>query len=136
MRNALAKHYENGAKIHGVDNWKKGLPVYGSERGGCFLDSMRRHIDQALQGKTDEPHAIAAIWNAFGAVWTLVHKPHSAMFLNASAVKGEEKSTPIDSDKLTPDINILRAIGDDLKRADIHEVMNEKIDKIMRDDKK
>ncbi len=71
MRKQLALHYEAGAAVHGVDNWKKGLPVYGSERGGCFLDSMRRHIDQALQGKDDEPHPIAAIWNAFGAVWTL-----------------------------------------------------------------
>lgn len=90
MRKQLALHYEAGAAVHGVDNWKKGLPVYGSERGGCFLDSMRRHIDQALQGKDDEPHAIAAVWNAFGAVWTLKHRPHSAMYQNASAVKAEE----------------------------------------------
>lgn len=90
MRKQLALHYEAGAAVHGVDNWKKGLPVYGSERGGCFLDSMRRHIDQALQGKDDEPHAIAAIWNAFGAVWTLKHRPHSAMYQNASAVKAGE----------------------------------------------
>lgn len=89
MRKSLAAHYEAGAKIHGVDNWKKGIPVYGSERGGCFLDSMRRHTDQALQGKTDEPHAVAALWNAFCAVWTLKHKPHSTMYQNASEVKAE-----------------------------------------------
>lgn len=74
MRKALSDHYEAGAIVHGVDNWKKGIPIYGSEKGGCFLDSMRRHIDQALQGLTDEPHAIAAIWNAFGAIWTLENK--------------------------------------------------------------
>ena len=90
MRKQLALHYEAGAVVHGIDNWKKGLPVYGSERGGCFLDSMRRHIDQALQGKDDEPHAVAALWNAFCAVWTLKHRPHSAMYQNASAVKAEE----------------------------------------------
>lgn len=90
MRKQLALHYEAGATVHGVDNWKKGLPVYGSARGGCFLDSMRRHIDQALQGKDDEPHAIAAVWNAFGAVWTLKHKPHSTMYQYASDVKAEE----------------------------------------------
>lgn len=78
MRKELALHYESGARVHGVDNWKKGIPVYGSERGGCFLDSMRRHIDQALQGKDDEPHAISAIWNAFGAVWTLKNLPKSS----------------------------------------------------------
>ena len=78
MRKQLALHYESGALVHGVDNWKKGIPVYGSERGGCFLDSMRRHIDQALQGKEDEPHAISAIWNAFGAVWTLNNHPKTS----------------------------------------------------------
>ena len=77
MRKQLALHYEAGAVVHGVDNWKKGLPVYGSERGGCFLDSMRRHIDQALMGLTDEPHAVAALWNAFCAVWTLKNKPEN-----------------------------------------------------------
>lgn len=87
MRNALAKHYEAGAVVHGIDNWKKGLPIYGSERGGCFLDSMRRHIDQALQGKDDEPHAVAAIWNAFSAVWTLKNKPTSTT--NSSEDKAE-----------------------------------------------
>ena len=86
MRKALAKHYEAGAKVHGVDNWKKGLPIYGSERGGCFLDSMRRHTDQMLQRKTDEPHAVAALWNAFCALWTLKHKPYSATYQNASVL--------------------------------------------------
>lgn len=95
MRKALAKHYEDGAKIHGVDNWKKGLPIYGSGRGGCFLDSMRRHTDQALAGMVDEPHAIAAIWNAFGAAWTLKHKPYCAVYQNSSEVKAEDKSTSI-----------------------------------------
>lgn len=90
MRKALAGHYEAGAEVHGIDNWKKGLPVYGSDRGGCFLDSMRRHSDQALMGLTDEPHAIAAIWNAVCAVWTLRHKSKSAIYQNASAVKAED----------------------------------------------
>jgi hypothetical protein len=87
MRKQLALHYEAGAVVHGVDNWKKGLPVYGSERGGCFLDSMRRHIDQALMGLTDEPHAVAALWNAFCAVWTLKNKPENTT--NSSETKPE-----------------------------------------------
>lgn len=73
MRNELAIHYERGAEIHGVNNWKKGIPISDSEKGGCFVDSMRRHIDQAISGADDEPHAIAAIWNAIGAVWTIKH---------------------------------------------------------------
>ncbi|MBR5296982.1 MAG: hypothetical protein IKU29_03830 [Parabacteroides sp.] len=108
MRKALAKHYEAGAVVHGVDNWKKGLPVYGSARGGCFLDSMRRHTDQALMGKTDEPHAVAAIWNAFGAVWTLKHKPHSAMYQNSSAVKAEEKPKSTHFDMVDSTIDALK----------------------------
>ena len=71
MRKSLAKHYEAGAIIHGPDNWKKGIKICGGKRGGTFLDSMRRHADQALMGLTDEPHATAAIWNAVGAIWTL-----------------------------------------------------------------
>lgn len=71
MRELLAKHYEAGAKVHGVNNWKKGIPVSDSERGGNFVDSMRRHTDQALRGLDDEPHAISAIWNAFCAIWTI-----------------------------------------------------------------
>ena len=71
MRKALADHYEAGAKVHGVNNWKKGIPISDSERGGNFVDSMRRHTDQYLDDKTDEPHAIAAIWNAFCAAWTI-----------------------------------------------------------------
>ena len=74
MRKALADHYEAGAKVHGVNNWKKGIPVSDSERGGNFVDSMRRHTDQYLDDKTDEPHAIAAIWNAFCAAWTIKNK--------------------------------------------------------------
>lgn len=108
MRKALAKHYEEGAKVHGVDNWKKGLPIYGSERGGCFLDSMRRHTDQMLQRKTDEPHAVAALWNAFCALWTLKHRPHSAMYQNASAVKGEEKPRSAHFDMIDSAIDALK----------------------------
>ena len=74
MRKALADHYEAGAKVHGVNNWKKGIPISDSERGGNFVDSMRRHTDQYLDDKTDEPHAIAAIWNAFCAAWTIKNK--------------------------------------------------------------
>lgn len=112
MRKALAKHYEEGAKVHGVDNWKKGLPIYGSERGGCFLDSMRRHTDQMLQRKTDEPHAVAALWNAFCAVWTLKHRPHSAMYQNASAVKAEEKPKSTHFDMVDSAIDALKYMSE------------------------
>lgn len=117
MRKALAKHYEEGAKVHGVDNWKKGLPIYGSERGGCFLDSMRRHTDQMLQRKTDEPHAVAALWNAFCALWTLKHRPHSAMYQNASAVKAEEKPRSAHFDMIDSAIDALKYMNKDKDAA-------------------
>jgi hypothetical protein len=113
MRKELARHYEEGAKVHGVDNWKKGLPIYGSERGGCFLDSMRRHTDQMLQRKTDEPHAVAALWNAFCALWTLKHKPYSTTYQNASAVKAEEKPKSAHFDMVDSAINALKYMNKD-----------------------
>ena len=119
MRKALAKHYEEGAKVHGVDNWKKGLPIYGSERGGCFLDSMRRHTDQMLQRKTDEPHAVAALWNAFCAVWTLKHRPHSAMYQNASAVKAEEKPKSTHFDMVDSAIDALKYMSENKEETEI-----------------
>ena len=101
MRKQLALHYEAGAVVHGVDNWKKGLPVYGSERGGCFLDSMRRHIDQALMGLTDEPHAVAALWNAFCAIWTLKNKPENVTNSSETKPEAEAKSKDREAEYLT-----------------------------------
>ena len=54
----VAKHFENGAVIHGARNWEKGLPL--SE----LLNSMERHLQQEKMGMTDEPHARAMAWNA------------------------------------------------------------------------
>lgn len=65
----LAKHYENGAKLYGVDNWKKGIPCYS------FFDSGMRHLCQFLIGKDDENHCISAIWNFIGYIWTYRNKP-------------------------------------------------------------
>ena len=71
MLKDLAVHYENGAEKYGVDNWKKGIPVTGGDRGGSFTDSGLRHLNQYLLGYTDEHHCIACIWNFIGALWTL-----------------------------------------------------------------
>lgn len=71
MLEKLAKHYETGAKLYGVNNWKHGIPIMEAEKGGCFLDSMRRHLKQYINGENDEPHMISCIWNALGILWTL-----------------------------------------------------------------
>lgn len=71
MLHDLAVHYECGAEKYGVDNWKKGIPVTGGDRGGSFTDSGLRHLNQWCQGLTDEPHHIACIWNFFGCIWSI-----------------------------------------------------------------
>jgi len=71
MLRDLAIHYENGAEKYGVDNWKKGIPVTGGDRGGSFMDSAMRHLTQYLIGLTDEPHQISCIWNCVCGLWTL-----------------------------------------------------------------
>jgi hypothetical protein len=55
----VAHHYEDGAEKYGVDNWKKGIPVVGGERGGNFTDSFLRHLHQMMSSifgemETDE----------------------------------------------------------------------------------
>ena len=74
MLKDLAVHYEMGAEKYGVDNWKNGIPETKGERGGSFRDSGLRHLQQLLDGKTDEPHQIAAIWNFIGAMYVRKHQ--------------------------------------------------------------
>ena len=54
----LAKHYQNGAKIHPEDNWKLGLPMKK------IYDSMNRHCINYLAGDRSEDHLAAIMWNA------------------------------------------------------------------------
>ena len=54
---ALARHFEQGAKKYGDDNWKKGQPLRR------FFDSAMRHAFEFRLGMDDEPHLVAAIWN-------------------------------------------------------------------------
>lgn len=55
----LAKHYENGAKKYGDDNWRKGLP---QKR---YCDSAIRHLFKYLGGDRSEDHLAAVAWNVF-----------------------------------------------------------------------
>lgn len=60
----LAKHYERGAERYGEYNWQKGIPCHS------FVDSALRHMLKYMDGRTDEDHLIAAIWNLCGLAWT------------------------------------------------------------------
>lgn len=54
----IAKHFEEGAVLHGSRNWEKGIPI--SE----IVNSLERHIAQFKMGETDERHDRAIAWNA------------------------------------------------------------------------
>jgi hypothetical protein len=63
---ALAIHYEKGCLKYGDRNWEKGIPVHS------FLDSAIRHLSQVIDGKDDENHAVAALWNIVCAYQTIL----------------------------------------------------------------
>jgi len=63
---ALAIHYEKGAQKYEARNWEKGLPV------SSFIDSGFRHLIDFLEGRDDENHLIASIWNLFCAYATII----------------------------------------------------------------
>lgn len=65
----VSKHFEEGAKKYGENNWQKGIPVH------CYIDSAVRHYLKFLRGDNDEPHDRAVVWNLMCAIWTCEHKP-------------------------------------------------------------
>ena len=65
----VAKHFEEGAKKYGENNWQKGIPVR------CYIDSAVRHYLKWLKGDQDEPHDRAFCWNILCAMWTIKNKP-------------------------------------------------------------
>jgi len=62
----LAIHYENGAKKYDKNNWRKGQPV------SRYFDSTMRHLWAEMDGKEDEDHASAILWNLIGIVQTKI----------------------------------------------------------------
>jgi hypothetical protein len=65
----VAKHYSEGCKKYGEDNWKKGIPLKS------YIDSGTRHYLKWLRGDQDEPHHKAFVWNMMSAIWTCKYKP-------------------------------------------------------------
>lgn len=53
----LAIVLEEGAKNHGEENWKNGMPF------NRLIDSTKRHINQFHEGLKDEDHLIHAVAN-------------------------------------------------------------------------
>ena len=72
----VAKHFEEGAKKYGENNWQKGIPV------PCYIDSAVRHYLKWLRDDEDEPHDRAFVWNIMCAWWTCMHKPELNNYAN------------------------------------------------------
>lgn len=64
----VAKHFEEGAKKYGENNWQKGLPV------NCYIDSAVRHYLKYLRGDNDEPHHRSFVWNVMCCLWEVNHR--------------------------------------------------------------
>ena len=65
----VAKHFEEGAKKYGDNNWRKGIPTH------VYIDSAVRHYLKWLRGDKDEPHDRAFCWNILCCIWTCKHMP-------------------------------------------------------------
>ena len=65
----VSKHFEEGAKKYGENNWQKGIPTH------CYIDSAVRHYLKYLRCDKDEPHDRAFVWNIMCCIWTCIHKP-------------------------------------------------------------
>jgi hypothetical protein len=64
----VSKHFEEGAKKYGDNNWQKGIPV------DCYLDSAIRHYLKFKRGDTDEPHDRAFVWNIMCCIWEVDYR--------------------------------------------------------------
>ena len=68
----VAKHFEEGAKKYGENNWQKGIPVH------CYIDSAVRHYLKWLRGDEDEPHDRAFVWNLMCCIWEVDYREKEA----------------------------------------------------------
>lgn len=67
----VAKHFEEGAKKYGPDNWRKSIPVW------CYIDSAVRHYLKWKRGDKDEPHDRAFVWNLLCCIWEVDYSPRA-----------------------------------------------------------
>lgn len=58
-----SKHFEEGARKYGENNWQKGLPV------NCYINSAIRHYLKWRRGDNDENHHLAFVWNCICCIW-------------------------------------------------------------------
>ena len=63
----VSKHFEEGAKKYGENNWQKGIPE------SSYIDSAVRHYLKWLRMDDDERHDRAFVWNIMCLIWTHEH---------------------------------------------------------------
>lgn len=68
----VSKHYEEGGKRYGDNNWKNGMPVH------IYIDSAIRHYLKWLRGDEDEPHDRAFVWNLMCCIWEVDYHKEDA----------------------------------------------------------
>ena len=59
----VSRHFEEGAKKYGENNWQKGIPIK------CYIDSAVRHYLKYRRLDSDEPHDRAFLWNLMCCIW-------------------------------------------------------------------
>lgn len=64
----VAKHFEDGAKKYGENNWQKGIPTNN------YIDSAVRHYLKYFRGDEDEPHDRAFVWNLMCCIWEVDYR--------------------------------------------------------------
>ena len=57
LRRLALRHEVGSLKYGDGRNWEKGMPISN------FIDSALRHICDYMDGKDDEDHLAAAVWN-------------------------------------------------------------------------
>tara|TARA_R100001163_G_scaffold728_12_gene1186 strand:+ start:415 stop:747 length:333 start_codon:yes stop_codon:yes gene_type:complete len=55
----VMKRYLDGAETYGENNWMKGMQY------SVYYDSAMRHLMEFWEGKENEDHLAAAVWNIF-----------------------------------------------------------------------
>lgn len=60
----LAVRFEAGAEKYKLHNWMAGIPL------SRFVDAIMRHTMAHAEGKTDEDHMGAMLWNCAAMAWT------------------------------------------------------------------
>lgn len=86
----VSKHFEEGCKKYGENNWQKGIPTH------CYIDSAVRHYLKYLRGDQDERHDRAFCWNIMCCIWTCAHKPE----LNDYDQKAVYRKVPLTADDI------------------------------------